>query len=90
MIISFDFTGEANVTLKDDIFQASSPVRHDVKLLAMNSSNGNTNDAFVLAFTDGGPDHNISFLNVLISWLGNFILGKCDFLVVARTAPTQS
>ena len=69
-ILSIDFTGEANVTLKDAIFQASTPVRHAVELLAMNSSKGNTNDAFVFAFTDGGPDHNISFLNVLKSLLG--------------------
>ena len=78
------------MTLKDAIFQGSSPVRHAVELLAMNSRKGNIPDAFVLAFTDGGPDHNISFLNVIISWLGYFILGRCDFLVVARTAPTQS
>jgi len=78
------------VTLKDAIFQASCPVRHDIELLAMNARNGKVHDAFVLAFTDGDPDHNISFLNVIISWLGYFILGKCDFLIVARTSPTQS
>jgi hypothetical protein len=56
----------------------------------MNAKNGKVPDAFVLAFTDGGPDNNISFLNVIISWLGYFILGKCDLLIVARTSPTQS
>jgi hypothetical protein len=55
----------------------------------MNSSKGNTNDVFVLAFTDGGRDQNISFLNVLNSWLVYFIWGQCDFLVVARTTRTQ-
>ena len=80
-----------NVTLKVSTFQASTPTRHVAELLAMNIiSKGRKPDAFVLAFTDGGPDHNISFLNVMISWLGYFILGKCDFRVVARTAPTQS
>ena len=44
----------------------------------------------MLAFTDGGPDHNISFLNVMISWLAYFIISGCDSLVVARTTPTQS
>ena len=56
----------------------------------MNTNKGKMNDAFVLAFTDGGPDHNISFLNVMISWLEYVIMGKCDFLIVARTSPTQS
>ena len=79
------------MTLKDAIFQGSSLVRHDVELLAiMNSRKGNIPDSFVLAFADGGPDHNISFLNVITSWLGYFILGRYNFLVVARTTPTQS
>ena len=47
-------------------------------------------EAFSLAFTDGGPDHNISFLNVMVSWLAFFIISGSDTLIVARTAPTQS
>ena len=47
-------------------------------------------EVFSLAFTDGGPDHNISFLNVMVSWLAFFIVSGCDTLVVARTAPTQT
>ena len=43
-----------------------------------------------MAFTDGGPDHNISFMNVIISWLAYFISSGCDTLVVGRIAPTQS
>ena len=78
------------MTLKDAIFQASSPIRHAIELLAMNVRNKNGPYSFVLTFTDGGSDHNISFLNVIISWLGYFILGRCDILVVARTTPTQS
>ena len=83
--------GEANVTLKDAIFQASSPLRHAIDLLAMNTNVNRKHGAFVLACTDGGPDYNISFLNVMIFWLRYFILSKCDFLIVARrTALTQS
>ncbi len=78
------------MTLKDAIFQASSPIRHAAELLNMNTNLNRKHGAFVMAFTDGGPDHNISFFNVMISWLGYFILGKCDLLIVARTSPTQS
>jgi len=43
-----------------------------------------------MIYTDGGPDHNISFLNVQIAWLAYFLLSRCDTLIVGRTAPTQS
>ena len=43
-----------------------------------------------MVFTDGGPDHNIRFWNVILSWLAYFISSEHDLLVVARTAPTQS
>ncbi len=43
-----------------------------------------------MAFTDGGPNHNISFLNVMISWLAYFIISGSNSLIVARKAPTQS
>jgi hypothetical protein len=82
--------GEANGTLKDAVFQASTLVRHATQLLSMNKSMKRKLDAFTLAFTNGGPDHNIFFFNVMISWLGYFILGKSNFLVVARTTPAQS
>ncbi len=82
--------GQTIMTLKDAIFQAFFPLRDDAESLAMNTSVNINHYAFVLAFFDGGPDHNISFLNVTTSWLGYFILGKCDFLIVARTTPTQS
>ncbi len=43
-----------------------------------------------MAFSYGGPDHNISFLNVMVSWLAFIIMSGCDILVVARTVPTQN
>jgi hypothetical protein len=78
------------VTVKDAIFQASTPIRHAAKLLAINKTVERKPEAFVIAFTDGGPDHNMSFLNVMISWLTYFIISGCDSLVVGRTTPTQS
>ncbi len=78
------------MTIKDSIFQPSSPIRHAAELLAVNKRLGTMPDACTLAFTDGGPDQNISFLNVMVSWLAYFIVSGCDSLVVGRTAPTQS
>jgi len=33
-----------------------------------------------MIYTDGGPDHNISFLNVKIAWLAYF-LSRFDTLI---------
>ena len=85
----FTSTGEANVTLKDAIFQASTPIRYDAELLVVDKKVGRKPAAFLLTFRYGGPDHNISFINVMLSWFAYFIIHKSDSLVVARTAPTQ-
>jgi hypothetical protein len=77
--------GEANVTIKDSIFQRLSPIRHVVELLAINKRLKRKSEAFTLAFMDGELDHNISFLNVMASWLAYFILACYDSLVVGRT-----
>ena len=82
------FIGEANVTIKDAIFQASPPMQHATELLVINTRVNKKADAFVMAFTYGGPDYNISFLTVMISWLAYFIVSGFDILVVGRTAPT--
>jgi len=60
------------VTLKDENFQASTPLRHVAELLAMNTTMKRKIDAFVLAFTDGGPYHNILFLNDMRSGVNSF------------------
>jgi hypothetical protein len=79
------------MTIKDLIFQQSSPIRHAVELLAINKRFNRKPEAFTLAFTDGGPDHNISFINVQLSWLTYFLLTRSNSLIVSRTTPpTQS
>ena len=87
----FAFAGTANVTLKDSIFQASSPLRHMVELAPVLKKQYATDDlAAVFMFTDGGPDHNCKHLSVQAALLGLFLLGGMDTMVVLRTAPQQS
>jgi len=54
-------TGEANVTIKDSVFQQSSPIRHGTELMAINTRLKKKPEAFTLAFTDGGPIQTILF-----------------------------
>jgi hypothetical protein len=79
---------KAHVWLKDSIFEPSNPIRHATELLSLRKDampNG-----LEMIYTDGGPDHNISLLNVNIAWLAYFLLSRCDTLIVGRTTPTQS
>jgi hypothetical protein len=59
-------------------------------LFAINKRLNRKPEAFTLVFTNGGPDHNILFINVQLSWLAYFILVGADSLVDGRTTPTQS
>ena len=82
------YQGQAHVCLKDSIFQASTAERHAVELgqLLLKFSPS----PVLFAHTDGGPDHNCKHLSVQMSWLGFFLRGGQDMLVVSRVAPTQS
>lgn len=73
--------------LKESIFQPSNALRHSAELLSLTRDDC---PPFAMAFTDGGPDHNIRHWNVVLAWLAYFLASGHDILVVARTAPTQS
>ena len=63
-------------------------MRHATELLSLRK-NARPNGVEMI-YTDGGSEHNISFLNVQIGWLAYFILSRCDTLIVGITTPTQS
>jgi len=64
--------GEARVTIKDSIFQQISPIWHPIELLAIIKRFNRKPEAFSLVFTNGGPGHNISLIDVQLSWLAFF------------------
>jgi hypothetical protein len=74
--------------LKDAIFQPSGLIRHATELLNLRK-NARPNGVEII-YNDGGPNHNITFLNVQIARLAYFILSRCDTLIVGRTTPTKS
>jgi hypothetical protein len=78
------------VTLKDSIFQASSPLRHATELIPVLKIKDRDDVSALLMFTDGGPDHNCKHLSVQVGLLATFLLGGMDTMVVLRTAPQQS
>ncbi len=86
---SLPFIGTAYVTLKDSVFQASSPLRHMAELLPLLKTE-DRQPAVLHMFTDGGPDHNCKHLSVQTALLALFLMGGMDTMVVHRTASQQS
>lgn len=84
------YSGPVFITLKDAIFEPSSPLCHCCELLqALEASRLHLNPILCL-YTDGGPDHRSNFLSVQVSLIALFRLLDLDMLVAARTAPHNS
>jgi hypothetical protein len=89
------YRGSVHVTVKDKVFEPSSPLRHGaetVKIVRKYYSEDDVNCTFpiVIRYTDGGPDHRTTFKSVQMTILLEFIALDLDMLVAARTAPSQS
>ena len=85
------YEGQVFVGLKDASFEPSSPVRHMTELfrvLEVNSLAHNLPIVFI--YTDGGPDHRLTFISVQISLICLFLKMDLDYLCAARTAPYHS
>ncbi|XP_062603864.1 uncharacterized protein LOC134265655 [Saccostrea cucullata] len=81
------YRGQVYVTLKDSVFQPSTPFRHAAELYKI--LDGNTKPILML-YTDGGPDHRTTYGAVKLSLIILFKLLDLDILIAARTAPGHS
>ena len=88
------FTGEAMTSLKDRIFEKSSPMGHSTELSKqVKVKQGGVqefNNEVLLLVTDGGGDHNITHVSVKISHISLLLHINTDMLLAMRTCPTQS
>ena len=84
------FTGHIYVGIKDSIFQGSDPLRHIVELLNVVRTRNIAVQPYMCIFSDGGGDHNITFLFVQCVLLALFRILDLDVLNVGRCAPNQS
>lgn len=84
------FTGNIYVGVKDSIFQPSDPLRHMVELLDVLRKHEDGIPPYLCLFSDGGGDHNITFLFVQCMLLALFKILDLDVLNVGRCAPNQS
>ena len=84
------FAGKIYVGIKDSIFQPSDPLRHIVELINVLRTQGDNIPPYLCLFTDGGGDHNLTFLFVQCMLLALFKILDLDVLNVGRCAPNQS
>ena len=83
------YSGQVFVSLKDAVFESSSPLRHAVELHSLLLKR--ISDRKILfIYSDGGPDYSLAYISVELSLITLFLNLDLDFLVACRTAPNHS
>ena len=82
------YDGKVFAGLKDAVFEPSSPLRHVVELSSVLQQHyGSSIPPMLHIYTDGGPDHRLTFLSVQMSLISLFLKHDFDYLAAAGTAP---
>ena len=88
-IASSWYSGKVFYALKESAFEPSSPIRHVTELFSLLQNLENVNPVLLL-YTDGGPDHRLTYLSVQVALIALFKKLDLDYLCAARTAPCHS
>lgn len=87
------YQGQVSITLKDAVFQSSTPNRFAAELVkywdSLSDEKKSQTDIIFLV-TDGGPEHRMTFDSVKISLAYVFQKTGVEMLVAIRNAPGQS
>jgi hypothetical protein len=83
------YTGQVLIGLKDPIYEASSPFRHATELHKVLLTRMNERHILFI-YSDGGPDHRLTYVTVQLSLIALFLNLNLDVLVAGRTAPSHS
>ena len=85
------YNGKVYISIKDAVFQPSSPLRHMCELsCVMKKHFGSDIPPILHLYTDGGPDHRLTYVSVQLSLISLFLKHDFDLLCAARTAPSHS
>jgi hypothetical protein len=80
---------QVSVSIKDAIYEPSSPFRHSAELNKWLITKMAGRSVLFL-YADGGPDHRLSFVSVQLSLLALLISLEIDMLIAGQTAPSHS
>ncbi|CAB4028704.1 Hypothetical predicted protein [Paramuricea clavata] len=78
------------VTLKEGAFEPSSPLRHAAELKQSLCQQNTAENPMLFLYTDGGPDHRITYLSAQVALICLFLSLNLDYLLATRTAPYHS
>ena len=83
------YSGQVFVGVKNAVHEGSSPLRHAVELHSkLITRIGNKTILFL--YSDGGPDHRLTYVSVQLSLIALFLNLNLDCLIACRTAPNHS
>ena len=77
------YSGQVHIGLKEGAFERSSPLRHVSELLPLIEVQAQSRPV-VFLYTDGGPDHCLTYLSVQLCLISLFLLLDLDYLCAAR------
>ncbi|XP_019864157.1 PREDICTED: uncharacterized protein LOC109593572, partial [Amphimedon queenslandica] len=84
------YDGKVYVGLKDSVFEPSSPIRHMTELYQTILKTETHKKPILFIYSDGGPDHRLTYISVQLSLICLFIKLDLDYLCACRTAPYHS
>ena len=82
------YTGDVSVIIKEAAFEPSSPYRHSCEMYKL--VHGSISQPIMFIYSDGGPDHRLTYLSVQVSLIALFLRLDLDYLCACRTAPHHS
>ena len=74
------------VSLKESAFEPSFPLRHMAELYK-SLVFSQFDKPMLCMYTDGGPDHRITYVSVKLAYIALFLKLDLDYLVTARIPP---
>ncbi|XP_066928996.1 uncharacterized protein [Clytia hemisphaerica] len=83
------YRGQVHIGFKDSVLQASSALRHSAELKNVLAAN-HPDKPVLLMYSDGGPDHRLTYNSVKLALISLFIELDLDLLIALRTAPSNS
>ncbi|KAL5012660.1 hypothetical protein ScPMuIL_011211 [Solemya velum] len=76
--------------VKDLVLEPSSPLRHIAELKQILMNEELLAKPVLCIYSDGGPDHRLTYLSVQLAIACLFLSGQFDMIIAARTPPMAS
>ena len=84
------YDGQVYVGVKENCFEPSSPLRHMTELCHVLEHRTSASNPILCLYTDGGPDHRLTFVSVQVALICLFLRLNKDMVVAVRTPPHNS